>query len=164
MEQAPTVEPMELQGRWLGMRLVPGDSASAREIGAPAAAAGVLVVEVSKTVGSRVMQAGVAPGDVIVAIDGKKVQTLGELYTVTTRQNVAQPLSLDIVRQGQQMAVMVPAAMTPLMPQASGVQAASPTEAVAAGLFVCPNDGLQWTQAQVGPDLRCPRCGGPVVR
>jgi hypothetical protein len=110
------------------------------------------------------MQAGVAPGDIVVAVDGKKVQTLGELYTVTTRQNVAQPLSLDIVRQGQQMAVMVPAALSPAMPAMSGAQAASAAEPPGGGLYVCPSDGLQWTQAQVGPDLRCPRCGGPVVR
>ena len=104
-------EPMELWGRWLGMMLASADSAAARSVGIPAGVAGVVVADVARDATSRVAQAGLAPGDVIVKVDGTTTSNLADLYTLTTRLNTARSLPLEVLRQGQPMTVLLPAPM-----------------------------------------------------
>jgi hypothetical protein len=113
-------EPMELWGRWLGMMLAGADSPTARNLGVPGVVAGVVVAEVARDGSSRAVAAGLAPGDVIVKVDGSSTQNLAELYTLTTRLNVARPLPLEVLRQGQSMVVTLPPPMdaTPQQPMA----------------------------------------------
>jgi hypothetical protein len=69
-----------------------------------------------------VAQVGLLPGDVIVKVDGTATQNLAELYTLTTRLNVARPLPLEIMRQGQTMMVVLPPPMEATMQQPMALQ------------------------------------------
>ena len=71
-------EPMELRGRWLGLRLAPADSPSAAELGVPPTVLGVVVVEVAEGASSRARQAGVTPGDVIIGVEGDATNEIGQ--------------------------------------------------------------------------------------
>jgi hypothetical protein len=102
-------EPMELWGRWLGMMLASADSVTARNLGVPPGVSGVVIADVARDTTSRVAQAGVAPGDLIVKVDGTATGNLAELYTLTTRLNTGRALPLEILRQGQPMMVTLPA-------------------------------------------------------
>jgi len=102
-------EPMELWGRWLGMMLASADSVTARNLGVPPGVSGVVIADVARDATSRVAQAGVAPGDLIVKVDGTATGNLAELYTLTTRLNTARALPLEILRQGQPVMMTLPA-------------------------------------------------------
>jgi hypothetical protein len=123
---ARNTQPMELSGRWLGLMLVSSDSATARNYGIPNVVAGVVVAEVARD--TRGAVAGVAPGDVIVKVDGTSTQNLAELYTLTTRLNVARPLALEIMRQGQTAVVTLPAPVDPNAEQPMAMQQPMPAQ------------------------------------
>lgn len=107
---APDVtQPMELGGRWLGMRLTGVGSPTARRLGIPASVQGVVVAELSRGLDSRGLQAGLVPGDVLTRVDGKTVKSLEDLYSLTLDLNVARPLVVEILRRGQPLAVLLPA-------------------------------------------------------
>jgi S1-C subfamily serine protease len=101
-------EPMELRGHWLGMRLTGADSTSARQLGIPPTVKGVVVAELAQGIDSRALQAGLIPGDVMIRIDGREVTNLSELYTLSTKFDIARPLMLDILRRGQPLSLLVP--------------------------------------------------------
>lgn len=150
-------EPMELQGRWLGMAVAGTDSPSAQAMGVPAMVKGVVVTEVlQQGAENRAAAAGIAAGDVIAAVDGQPVTNLAELYTLSTRQDTQKPLAIDLVRSGQPMRAMMPAAPGLMSGMASAAPGAAPQ-------FYCPTDAVRWSQADVAPSFRCPRCGGPVT-
>lgn len=102
-------QPMELSGRWLGMRLTGVASPTARQLGIPASVKGVVVAELSRGMDSRALQAGLVPGDVLTRVDGKDVTSLKDLYSLSTDLNVARPLVVEILRRGQPLAVLLPA-------------------------------------------------------
>ncbi len=110
---APAAAPpqsMELRGNWLGMSLAAANSPAAWQLGVPRGMDGIAVVEVSPGPDPRAIQAGLAPGDVIQAVNAKGVDSLSELFTVTTRLDGAQPVQLQIRRQGMPMNLTVPPA------------------------------------------------------
>jgi len=159
-DSPPTLtQPVELRGNWLGMWLAPADSAAARAVGVPPSVAGVVVAEVVQEPASRAAQAGLLPGDVVVSVDGTSVADLSDLLTLAADLDVGRPLAVGIMRMGQPMTVMMP----PPVGMVSGM--GMPGQAVGGdGTFLCPNDGLLWSQAQVAPGFRCPRCGGALVQ
>lgn len=138
-----SIEPMELWGRWFGMMLASADSATARNMGVPPGVAGVVVVDVARDAASPATQVGIAPGDVIVKVDGTSTQNLAELYTLTTRLSTARPVPLEIMRQGQMASVVLPARMVAPGQQPMAYQA-SPTPA--------PQQPAVWSAPQ-GPAL-----------
>jgi serine protease Do len=123
--QMPVAQPMELRGHWLGMGLAPADSTTARQLGVPAAVTGVVVAELPNPGASRAAQGGVQIGDVIVRLDGSAVSDLSTLYTLSTRLDVARPLSVEIMRGGQPMVVTLPGPPAP-PPGAMGGGVAGP--------------------------------------
>jgi len=150
-------EPMELQGRWLGMAVVGVESPSAQMLGVPPVVKGVVVTEVAQGADSRAASAGIQAGDVIAAVEGQPVTNLAELYTLSTRQSTQRPLTIDLVRNGQAMRATLaapPGMANPMMPTAA---------ATGTPQFFCPAEGLRWSHADVQPSFRCPRCGGPVT-
>jgi hypothetical protein len=119
-----SVVPMQLEGRWLGMTLSSTGSASAAAFGVPPSVTGVAVTQVPQTPGARILQSGIAPGDVIVALNGATVNNLAEFYAETAQLNATGGVTLDILRQGQRLTAAVPPlAPTPQMMQAQPTQA-----------------------------------------
>jgi hypothetical protein len=162
-------EPMELRGRWLGLRLAPADSPSAAELGVPPTVLGVVVVEVADRADSRARQAGVHPGDVIIGVEGDAAGNLADLYALSAELDVARPLTLDVMRRGQAMRLVLPPLYGGAMqPMAAGavqpmVGAAAGTQ-VGAMQYQCPLSGTRWSHAQVAPHFTCPRCGRGLIR
>ena len=144
-------DPMELQGRWQGMRLSEVGSPTARNVGVPADVSGVVVAEVSQGGGSAAFWAGIQPGDVIVSVDGNEVTNLTDLYSFTAGLGEAVPIPLQLLRAGQPLSAT-------LTPAPGAAPVGQPSQ-----LF-CATDRLYWTDAQVTPTFRCPRCGGPLTR
>jgi hypothetical protein len=101
-------EAMELRGRWLGMELAAAGSPSAVNAGIPPQVTGVVVMQATPQTAPRATQAGIATGDVIVRVDGTPVTTLAELYTLSTKLDVARPLPIDVSRRGQALSVTLP--------------------------------------------------------
>ena len=137
-------QPMELRGVWLGMRLAGSESATARELGVPENVKGVVVAEVSRGNDSRASSAGILPGDVVVQVDGQDVESLEELHDLSNRIDVARPLPVQILRQGQPFVLMLPP------PANLGLQPAA----------VTPVGFQTWGAGYYGPN-GCPR-GLPV--
>jgi hypothetical protein len=121
-----TTEPMGLWGRWLGMMLASADSATARSVGIPAGIAGVVVADVGRDGASRAAQAGLAPGDVVVKVDGTTTGNLADLYTLTTRLNTARSVPLEVLRQGQPMTIVLPPPGAAPMQQQVAMQPQAP--------------------------------------
>lgn len=114
---AGSTQPMELRGHWLGMRLAGTDSASARQLGIPPSVKGVVVAEIGQGLDSRALQSGLVPGDVMIRIDGRDVESLSDLYTLSTKLDIARPLVLDILRRGQPLSLLIPPPVeTPFQP------------------------------------------------
>jgi membrane-associated protease RseP (regulator of RpoE activity) len=151
--QVPQNEPMELRGSWLGMRLAATDSASARTFGIPANVTGVVVAEVSQAADSRALGGGIQPGDVIVRVDNREVDSLAELQTITNKLDILRPLPLQILRQGQPLAVLLPPPAGMGAPQA---QAVAWQRAAAYGPGGCP----RWSTAGPAPGCPLPAWGG----
>jgi hypothetical protein len=177
-------EAMELQGSWLGMRLTSLDSPTARRLGVPPSAPGVMIVEIEKRNGWRARQAGAMEGDVIVGVDGKAIRDLSDLYDVSRNLDVGSAVLLDIRRVGQPMTLVVPALHAPppgAAPSQPG-QAGIPAQVMAPGAnaalaqpaawvpglqgpqFYCPIHSRMWSQNAVHPHYRCPLGNCPLSR
>jgi hypothetical protein len=116
-------QPMELIGLWLGMRIVAADSSGAAELGVPPSVDGVVVAEVPTQADSSVLQAGLAPGDVVTRVNGNDVANLKDLYTLSATLDAGRPLSVDILRAGQPMTAVLPAAPESAAKQVAGFAA-----------------------------------------
>jgi membrane-associated protease RseP (regulator of RpoE activity) len=102
-----TTERVQMQGIWMGMRLVPADTAS--ELGQPTSPRGVRIDEVSERTGWRVRQAGLMSGDIIVSINTKKVGNVADLDGITKSLNASGAITLEVLRWGQPMKVVLAA-------------------------------------------------------
>ena len=67
---------------------------------------GVLVMELVRS--SPADRAGVLPGDVIVAVDGRSVEDAGQLRNELARAEVGSELRLTVLRQGRRADIRVP--------------------------------------------------------
>jgi predicted metalloprotease with PDZ domain len=98
---------MELRGQWLGMRLAATNVQAAADLGVPPEVKGVVVAEVQG--GSRALLAGLAAGDVVTRVNGKAVNDLLEMYTLSSRLDNTRALQLEFLRAGRPMvASMLP--------------------------------------------------------
>jgi S1-C subfamily serine protease len=147
---ANRAEAMELRGYWLGMRLAPTNSRSAAELGVPPTVKGVLVADVQPS--SRALSAGLAPGDVVTRVDGKEVDSLMDLHTLTTKLDVARQFQVDILRVGRPMAVILQADSAGSPPAGAGWYAGGAGVTPAAAAAAGPN--AQWGNATQWPSGR----------
>ncbi len=104
-----TTQVMELRGDWLGMKLTSLDSPTAQRMGIPPSLSGVMIVEIAEKNGWRALQAGAMEGDVIAAVEGKKVRDLADLYDASRNIDVGKAVLLDVRRWGQPMTRVLPA-------------------------------------------------------
>jgi len=78
-----------------------------------------------------------------------------------------QPMAAPAPMPMQPMALPAPMQPMPMQPMPMQPMPMQPVPAQAqppvSGQFFCPNDGLIWSQAQVQPHFRCPRCGGGLT-
>lgn len=126
-----TAQAMELRGQWLGLTLGASDSPASLQLGVPPEAKGVVVLEVSANQDPRGMQAGLVPGDVLVAVGDKQVDTLSALQKLTTRLTPGQNIQLSVVRRGQPLSLVLPQ-------QPLGLTPNQPAVATAALAYPCP--------------------------
>ncbi|MGI6603885.1 MAG: PDZ domain-containing protein [Firmicutes bacterium] len=104
----PVVEELKAYGRvvrpWLGVYTAEVN----REIGAYydlKVESGIAVLDVYRD--SPASLAGVRPGDVITAVDGREVRTLSEFTAVIARRKVGERVELLLNRQGKEVQVQV---------------------------------------------------------
>jgi serine protease Do len=88
----------------LGLALEPLTPARARELGL-ADTRGVLVQDVED--GSRAARAGIQPGDVIVEVDHRAVETPGQVRQLVTNHPARTPLVVLVHRDGGSLFVAV---------------------------------------------------------
>ena len=184
-----TTQVMELRGSWLGMKLTSLDSPTVQRMGIPPSLPGVMIVEIAERDGWRARQAGAVEGDVIVAVDGKNVRDLADLYDVSRTVDVGNAVLLDVRRWGQSMTLVLPALHAPpggaaaaQFGQAGQFPAATAPPVVAMGAnpagtqpvawtplaqgpqFYCPAHNRMWPQTAVHPHYRCPLGNCPLSR
>ena len=189
-----TTQVMELRGSWLGMKLTSLDSPTVQRMGIPPSLPGVMIVEIAERDGWRARQAGAVEGDVIVAVDGKNVRDLADLYDVSRSVDVGNAVLLDVRRWGQPMTLVLPALHVlptgvaggqpgqagPLPPATAFPMTTPPTMAMGANAagtqpvawnpaaqgpqFYCPTHGRMWPQNAVHPHYRCPLGNCPLSR
>ncbi len=180
--QHKVTQPMELQGRWLGLRLSEIHSRVASRYRIPPSTKGVLVSEISERNGIRARQAGVLAGDVIQAVDEHKVRDMADLFDATRDVDVTTAVILDVLRWGQPMTLVLPGVyMTPpaqaqagrlnAAPQAAAPQAAAPQASIpqaatppvnqtpVAGANVNGAQPAAFTQGAAAGQFYCPRGG-----
>jgi len=157
----PGRQVMQVQGAWAGMTLRTPDPAPPLPPlptaggGVQVAArrpSGVVVASIDTEEGNRARGAGIRPGDTIVGVGDKKVGGLADLRAATEKLDPRQPLMINILRQGQLMTMVLPAASLPL--------ASLPT-ALAGPNAYCPRDGVLIPPGQAATGV-CPICGGPL--
>ncbi|MHC4176053.1 MAG: hypothetical protein ACYSWU_01015 [Planctomycetota bacterium] len=181
LHEPAITQAMELRGSWLGMKLASLDSPTARHLGVPPAAKGVMIVEIEERNGWRARQAGAMEGDVIVAVDEQDIRDLADLYDVSRNLDVGGAVLLDIRRWGQPMTLVLPALLAqpaaanpsqfgqagPAMApgaNAAWVQPAATVQGVQGPQFYCPTHNRVWPQNAVHPHYRCPLGNCPLSR
>jgi hypothetical protein len=152
-EKRATVQPMEVRGDWLGMSLADLSSPTAQRRAAfPPSLKGVMVTEISESLGWRPRQAGVMNGDVISAVNKQKVGDINEFYDVTRKVDIADAIYLDVNRWAQVVTLVIPAINRPVaapmgagMPQQQMMGQAQPQ------VFVPQGAQMQQMQMQGAP-------------
>ena len=169
---------MKIRGSWLGMRMISLDSPAALRSGVPPSVRGVMVVEIEDRIGWRARQAGVQEDDIILAVNGKKIRDLADLYDLSHKLDAGPAIYLNILRWGQPMTLMLPAVyaapsvagqpqvelefqtapMTAQRTNAGVAQLAALVPASRGPMFNCPIHNRVWPQNEVHPHYRCPLC------
>lgn len=171
---------MEIQGAWLGMKLASTDSKIARRLGVGPSERGAIVSEIEERSGWRARQAGVQRGDVIKAVNGMEVRDIADLYDVSRDVDVASAVSLDVLRWGQFLKLVLPAVNVPVAaafpPQEierhrtapmMGRQVVNTGPAAQGNMgpqFFCSQHNRQWPLSSVQPNYRCPIGSCPLTR
>jgi len=148
--------------QWLGIEaetLLVGD---VKELGLPAGSRGVIVDTVAK--GGRAEQAGLVGNDVIVALNGERIDSTVRLWDSLARLNGSDAVELGVYRNGQLSSVAVPAAPATAaggFGGRMGGQGLGP-----GGTLVCPNCGTTVAHQWGVPcyTVACPACGTTMVR
>jgi len=154
--------PLAITQQWLGIEAETVRLGDVKELGLPAGAQGVIVDTVTK--GSRAEQAGLLNNDVIVALNGQRIDSTARLWDGLARLNASDPVELGVYRNGQLVSVPVPAA------------AAAPAGGFGGrmgglglgpgGILVCPGCGTTVVHQRGVPcfTVACPACGATMVR
>jgi len=104
------VEQLLAKGRvvrgWIGITRVTDVTEDTANVLGLRGAQGIVVMELIRRSPADV--AGVLPGDVIVAVDGREVEDAGQLRNELARAEVGTQLRLTLLRQGRKLDVRVP--------------------------------------------------------
>lgn len=157
-----TQVPAALDRRWLGIDAETLARGEGRELGVPAGVAGVLIDGVTR--GSQAQQAGLINNDVIVSVNGQRVDSTVGLWNTLAGLNGGDPVEFGVYRNGQLMSVALPTASGTLaggFPGRMGGQGLGP-----GGTLACPNCGTKVTHQRGVPcyTVPCPSCGTQMVR
>lgn len=158
--QAPT----PLDRRWLGIDAETLAGGEGRTLGIPAGVAGVLIDGVTQ--GSQAQRAGLTSNDVIVSVNGQRVDSTAGLWSTLAGLNGDGSVEFGVYRNGQLLTVALPTAQGA---QAGGFARpgcwgwgadGAPIYATPAGAF-----GGRMGGQGLGPGgtLVCPRCGTTVA-
>lgn len=93
---------------WLGVEGSDVDGATAGDLNLDG---GAMVAQV--TSGSPAQQAGLTAGDVVVAVDGATVRSMGELIVALRGRAAGEPVTLDVMRDRQHKAITAVLAARP---------------------------------------------------
>jgi len=171
-------ETMEIHGNWLGMKLVSFDSHKARRLGVPSSLHGVVVVGIQERNGWRARQAGVQEDDIITGVNGKKIRDMADMFDASRKLDVASPVALEVLRWGQPLTLVLPAAAPPFEGTPQVGQGNRPATRISRGenqgaaqpganqspQFYCPQHNGVWPQSAVHPKYRCPIGNCPLIR
>ena len=158
--------PVVMDRRWLGIDAETFTVGEGRALGVPAGVGGVLIDGVVR--GSLAEQAGLAANDVIVSLNGQRIDTAADLWSVLAGLNGGDAVELGIYRDGRLFSFALSAA--------SGALVGGFPTARAAGRSAAPvwgGRGLRRAQSSrrtggwgLGPggSLVCPGCGTRVAR
>lgn len=103
-ELLPDLKSGEVKRGWLGVSLQPIDEKLARTFGLEKAT-GALVADVVK--GDPANKAGVKAGDVILAVDGEKIEDSKELVNYIGKKSPGEVVDLKIFRNGEKINIKV---------------------------------------------------------
>ena len=161
------------------MNLASTDSKMARRLGVGPSERGAIVTGIEERSGWRARQAGVQRGDVIKAVNGMEVRDMADLYDVSRDVDVGSAVSLDVLRWGQYLKLILPAVNEPLVGTFPPPEIERPRTAPMMGqqvnaglavqgnqgpLFFCPQHNRQWPHNAVHPAYRCPIGNCPLSR
>ncbi|MBI5538301.1 MAG: PDZ domain-containing protein [Deltaproteobacteria bacterium] len=170
-------ERVQMQGVWLGMRLVPANTAA--ELGVPTAPKGVRVDEISERMGWRARQAGLMPGDIITSVNGKKIGSLTDVDSLSRSVKTSNAMPMEVLRYGQPLTLTLPAipAVMAMQPPPAATPGPAPVQPAAIPYqpgpgapnqgqpsYYCPLHRQSFAAGQVHPHYRCPMCYGPLNR
>jgi predicted metalloprotease with PDZ domain len=154
--------PVFLDRKWLGIdaeTFAPGEAAGA---GVPVGVGGVRIDGV--TPGSRAERAGLEARDVIVSVNGLKVNSTNELWAAMGRLSDQDRVEFGVFRRGRLTSVVLP---TSRATQVGGFPVAMGGGGFrGAGMLACPNCGTRVTP-QPGVacfSVPCPACGAMMRR
>ncbi|MHC4251010.1 MAG: PDZ domain-containing protein, partial [Planctomycetota bacterium] len=133
-----------------------------RALGIPAGVGGVLIDGVAR--GGRGERGGLKANDVIVSVNGRKVDTTADLWGLLAGLDGADWVELGLYRGGRLMSVSLPTAAGALaggFPGRMGGFGLGP-----GGSLVCPNCGTRVTHQRAVPcfTVPCPSCGTLMTR
>ena len=158
--------PLVADRRWLGIEAETFTAGEGRELGIPVGVRGVLIDGMVR--GSLAEQAGLVVNDVIVSVNGQKIDATADLWNVLACLNAAGPVAFGVFRGGRLISAALPAALpaalgTPAggFPGRMGGRGLGP-----GGVCVCPNCGTRVAHQRgvACYSVQCPSCGSPMVR
>ncbi|MHC5054204.1 MAG: PDZ domain-containing protein [Planctomycetota bacterium] len=154
--------PVVVDRRWLGIDAETFTTGGGRALGIPAGVGGVLIDGVAR--GGRGERGGLKANDVIVSVNGRKVDTTADLWGLLAGLDGADWVELGLYRGGRLMSVSLPTAAGALaggFPGRMGGFGPGP-----GGSLVCPNCGTRVTHQRAVPcfTVPCPSCGTLMTR
>jgi len=154
--------PAAVNRRWLGIEAETFAAGEGRELGIPAGVAGVLVDAVTR--GSRAEQAGLSVNDVIVSVNGRRIDSTAGLWSTLAGLDSGDPVEFGVYKNGQLTSVVLSTAAGALaggFPGRMGGQGLGP-----GGTLVCPNCGTRVAHQWGVPcySVPCPSCGTSMMR
>ncbi|TET32577.1 MAG: PDZ domain-containing protein [Planctomycetota bacterium] len=154
--------PVVFDQQWLGIDAETFAAGEGRALGIPAGIRGVIIDGVAR--GSKAEQAGLATNDLIVSVNGQKINTANSLWRVLGRLDGADRVEFGIYRRGRLISVELPTAMATVaggFPRRMGGG-----QLGVAGCLICPNCQTKVTHQWGIPynSVLCPSCGTLMIR
>jgi S1-C subfamily serine protease len=154
--------PRVIDRKWLGIDAETFTADEARALGIPAGIQGVLIDGVTK--GSKADQAGLVARDLIVSVNGLRINTTADLWNTLATLNSDSQFEFGVYRYGQLMSVSV---LTSMGSQAGGFPGRMGGQGLGpGGTLICPSCGTKVIH-QRGVScysVQCPSCNTSMKR